>query len=136
MYLIAPIVRSIAFCLLIRVLTTVTILTLCYHFARRLSCATLPPAHDELQRGAMMIGSGVLDYRIDLSNHRNDELGRLAVAFNDMGSLYQTQKQVKAYSRSLEAANEELDAMVMPLLTTSKVTARYRGLRGLGTGPR
>ena len=126
-YVIAPIDQVYRFLhLLIRVLIIVSVLTFVFivlladYLAR-----VLMRLIEELQRGAEMIGSGVLDYRIDLSNHRTDELGRLALSFNQMGdNLYKTQKQVKAYARSLEAANEELDAMVFAITHDLKKSLR------------
>ena len=126
-YVIAPIDQVYRFLhLLIRVLIIVSVLTFVFIvlLADYLARVLMRPI-EELQRGAEMIGSGVLDYRIDLSNHRTDELGRLALSFNQMGdNLYKTQKQVKAYARSLEAANEELDAMVFAITHDLKKSLR------------
>jgi len=99
---------------LIWVLVIVTVLTFIFVFllADYVATVLLSPI-EELQRGAEMIGSGALHYRIDLESHRDDELGRVARTFNEMGeSLQRTRSKLDAYSRSLETAQEELDAMV------------------------
>jgi signal transduction histidine kinase len=81
-------------------------------FADHLATVLLRPIH-ELERGAEMLGAGQLDFRIEVAAHAHDELGRLAGAFNRMGERLQgSLKEVRAYSRSLETANEELDALV------------------------
>ena len=103
---------------LIRVSIVVTVLTflLVILLADYLSRLLIRPIK-ELRRGADMIGAGALEYRIELDSHGQDELGMLAHAFNQMGeNLVQNQKQIRAYSRSLEAANEELDAMQFPTI--------------------
>lgn len=93
-------------------------------FADYLASVLLRPIH-ELERGAEMIGAGVLDFRIQVTDHAHDELGRLAGAFNRMGdNLQGSQKQVRAYSRSLETANEELDALVHGLTHDLKKSLR------------
>lgn len=72
----------------------------------------LRPIHD-LERGAQMMGAGALDYRIELATHATDELGHLARNFNEMGENLQRNRQsLRAYSRSLENAHAELDALV------------------------
>ena len=99
---------------LIWLLTAVIVLTflLVLFFADYLSTVLLRPIH-ALERGAEMIGAGALHHRINVEGHQNDELGRLANAFNQMGeSLQDSEKQVRAYSRSLETAHAELDALV------------------------
>ena len=99
---------------LIWVLVIVTVLTFIFVFllADYVATVLLRPI-EELQRGAEMIGSGALHYRIDLERHKDDELGRVAKTFNEMGeSLQQTRQRLGDYSRSLETAQEELDAMV------------------------
>ncbi len=99
---------------LIWVLVIVTVLTFIFVFllADYVATVLLRPI-EELQRGAEMIGSGALHYRIDLESHRDDELGRVALTFNEMGeSLQRTRTKLDTYSRSLETAQEELDAMV------------------------
>ena len=99
---------------LIRVSIVVTLLTflMVILLADYLSRLLIRPIK-ELRRGAEMIGAGALEYRIELDSHGQDELGMLAHAFNQMGeNLVLNQKQIRAYSRSLETANEELDAMV------------------------
>lgn len=100
--------------ILIWLLTAVIMLTflLVLVFADYLSTVLLRPIQ-ALERGAEMIGAGALHHRINVEGHQNDELGRLANAFNQMGeSLQESEKQVRAYSRSLETANAELDALV------------------------
>jgi signal transduction histidine kinase len=113
---------------LLRVLIVVTVTTFVFVLllADYLARLLLRPIR-ELERGAEMIGSGALGYRIELDSHRGDELGRLARAFNQMGdNLQQSQKQVRAYSRSLETANEELDAMVYAI--THDLRKSLRGI--------
>ncbi len=93
-------------------------------FADYLANVLLRPIRD-LERGAQMIGAGALDYRIELTIHGDDELGRLARAFNEMGdNLLRSQKQVRAYARNLEAAHEELDAMVYAITHDLKKSLR------------
>ena len=114
---------------LIRVLIVVTVLTFLFVLllADYLARLLLSPI-TELERGAQMVGSGVLDYRIELEGHHGDELGRLARSFNSMGdSLLSTQKQIRAYSRSLESAHQELDAMVYAITHDLR-----KSLRGIG----
>lgn len=84
----------------------------------------LEPIH-ELERGAMMIGSGALHYRIELETHRGDELGRLARVFNDMGeNLEEGQRKLETYGRSLETARKELDAIVFGITHDLKKSLR------------
>ena len=72
----------------------------------------LSPIKD-LERGARMLGSGSLGYRIELTRHTNDELGNLASAFNQMAQSLQTKdEEIRTYGKNLETANEELDAMI------------------------
>ncbi len=81
-------------------------------FADHLATVLLRPIL-EIERGAEMLGAGQLDFRIEVAAHAHDELGRLAGSFNRMGERLQgSLKEVRAYSRSLETANEELDALV------------------------
>ncbi len=118
---------------LLRVLIVVTVTTFVFVLllADYLARILLRPIR-ELERGAEMIGSGALGYRIELDSHRGDELGRLARAFNQMGNnLQQSQKQVRAYSRSLETANEELDAMVYAI--THDLRKSLRGIDSYAT---
>ena len=113
---------------LIRLLIVTTLLTLLLvlFFADYLARVMLRPIR-ELERGAEMIGSGAFDYRIELQTHNQDELGAVAQAFNAMGeSLLKSRKELNAYSRSLETANEELDAMVYAITHDLK-----RSLRGI-----
>ena len=113
---------------LIRLLVVTTLLTilLVLFFADYLARVMLRPIR-ELERGANMIGAGAFDYRIELQTHRGDELGAVAQAFNAMGdSLLKSRKDLNAYSRSLETANEELDAMVYAITHDLK-----RSLRGI-----
>jgi signal transduction histidine kinase len=113
---------------LIWVLVIVTVLTFIFVFllADYVATVLLSPI-EELQRGAEMIGSGALEYRIDLERHRGDELGRVALSFNQMGeNLLRTRKKVDSYSRSLETAQEELDAMVYGITHDLK-----KALRGI-----
>lgn len=112
--------------LMIWMLIAVTVLTFIFVllFADYLASVLLRPIH-ELERGAQMVGAGALDYRIELAVHGDDELGRLAHAFNEMGeNLLRSQKQVKAYSRNLETAHEELDAMVYAITHDLKKSLR------------
>ena len=114
---------------LIRVLIIVTVLTflIILLLADYLARMIVRPIR-ELERGAQMIGSGALDYRIELDAHSQDELGKLARSFNSMGdSLQDTQSQIRAYSRSLETAHEELDAMVYAITHDLR-----KSLRGIG----
>ncbi|MEZ4473029.1 MAG: HAMP domain-containing protein [bacterium] len=111
---------------LIWLLTGVIVLTFCFVvlFSDFLATFLLRPIHD-LERGADMIGAGMLDYRIEVTSHAHDELGRLASAFNRMGErLHGSQKEVRAYSRSLETANEELDALVYGITHDLKKSLR------------
>lgn len=111
---------------LIWLLTGVIVLTFCFVtlFSDYLASVLLRPILD-LERGAEMIGAGMLDYRIEVESHADDELGRLASAFNRMGERLQgSQKQVRAYSRSLETANEELDALVYGITHDLKKSLR------------
>ncbi|MEE2757015.1 MAG: HAMP domain-containing protein, partial [Myxococcota bacterium] len=114
---------------LIRVLIVVTVLTFLFILllADYLAGLILRPIR-ELERGAQMIGAGALDYRIELDAHRADELGQLARSFNSMAdSLQDTQSQIRAYGRSLETANQELDAMVYAITHDVR-----KSLRGIG----
>jgi len=113
---------------LIRVLIVVTVLTFLFILllADYLAGLILRPIR-ELERGAQMIGAGALDYRIELDAHRADELGQLARSFNSMAdNLQDTQSQIRAYGRSLETANQELDAMVYAI--THDVRKSLRGI--------
>jgi signal transduction histidine kinase len=66
------------------------------------------PIH-QLAKGAAEIGSGNLDYRIELKS--KDELGQLAGEFNHMsGSIAAMQTQLGQRAELLEAANKELEA--------------------------
>ena len=99
---------------LIWLLIAVIMLTflLVLFFADYLSTVLLRPIQ-ALERGAEMIGAGALHHRINVEGHQHDELGRLANAFNQMGEgLQASERQVRAYSGSLETANAELDALV------------------------
>jgi signal transduction histidine kinase len=109
------------------VLTTLFVLLFADHIA---SLITRPIA--ELERGAKMIGAGALDYRIDLPAHARDELGDLAGSFNIMGeSLVRSRRDLDAYSRNLEMANQELDAMVYAI--THDLRKSLRGIEGFAT---
>ena len=84
-------------------------------FADHVASVLTGPIKD-LERGAEMIGSGALDYRIELMEHRDDELGHLADAFNEMGdNLLESRSEIESYGRNLEVINQELDAMVHAL---------------------
>lgn len=111
---------------LIWLLIAVILLTLLLvlFFADYLATVLLRPIQ-ELEQGAKMIGSGALHHRIRVDGHQHDELGRLASAFNSMGESLQTsEKKVRAYSRSLETAREELDALVDGIATDLKKSLR------------
>lgn len=113
---------------LIWMLTIVIVLTFVFVllFADYVATVLLRPIR-ELENGAEMFGAGALEYRIDLEHHGHDELGRLATAFNQMGDRLETSKrEVEAYSRSLETANQELDAMVYAITHDLK-----KALRGI-----
>ncbi|MBU1896602.1 sensor histidine kinase [Myxococcota bacterium] len=70
----------------------------------------------ELERGAKMIGSGALTYRIDLHSEEDNEIGRLAKAFNSMAiNLEQNKQRLKNYSYTLESTNQELNALVFAI---------------------
>ena len=77
----------------------------------------------QLQEGAEVIGSGDLDYRVDIK--ANDETGQLARAFNEMASKLKDSRQsleaeiaqrkrseqrIERYAEQLEASNKELEA--------------------------
>jgi signal transduction histidine kinase len=97
-----------------RVLIVVTLLTflLVIFIADYVARLVLSPVQD-LERGARMLGSGSLSYRIELSHHTNDELGRLAAAFNQMAEGLQTKNdEIRTYGKNLESAHSELDAMI------------------------
>ena len=97
-----------------RVLIVVTLLTflLVIFIADYIARLVLSPVKD-LERGARMLGSGSLGYRIELSRHTNDELGRLAEAFNLMAEGLQTKdEEIRTNGKSLETANSELDTMI------------------------
>ena len=114
-------------------LTAVIVLTFLFVmlFADYLATVLLRPI-EELERGAQMIGAGALDYRIELNQHGNDELGRLAQTFNQMGeNLLKSRRDVEAYSRHLEVANQELDAMVFAI--THDLKKSLRGIEAFST---
>ena len=114
-------------------LTVVVVLTFLFVllFAEHLASVLLRPI-EELERGAQMIGAGALDYRIELSQHSHDELGRLAGTFNNMGeSLLRTRREVDAYGRHLQVANQELDAMVYAI--THDLKKSLRGIEAFAT---
>lgn len=114
-------------------LTAVIVLTFIFVllFADYLASILLRPIL-ELERGAHMIGAGALDYRIELNRHGNDELGRLAETFNQMGeSLLRTRREVDAYGRHLKVANQELDAMVYAI--THDLKKSLRGIEAFAT---
>lgn len=97
-----------------RVLIVVTLLTflLVIFIADYVARLVLSPIQD-LERGARMLESGSLGYRIELRRHTNDELGHLAEAFNQMAqSLQAKDEEIRTYGQNLETANEELDAMI------------------------
>ena len=97
-----------------RVLIVVTLLTflLVIFIADYIARLVLSPVKD-LERGARMLGSGSLGYRIELSRHTNDELGRLAEAFNLMAEGLQAKNdEIRTYGKNLESTSAELDAMI------------------------
>ncbi|MCA9538854.1 MAG: HAMP domain-containing protein [Myxococcales bacterium] len=111
---------------LIWLLVVVIVLTFIFVllFADYSATLLLQPIRD-LERGAEMIGQGALDYRIRLDTHTRDELGHLASAFNTMGdNLLRSRRQVEGYSRSLETAQRELDAMVYGITHDLKKSLR------------
>lgn len=100
-------------------------------FADYLASVLLKPIK-ELERGAEMIGAGVLDYRIEMAGHGDDELGHLAAAFNAMGeNLLRNRRELDAYSRALESNNQELDAMVFAI--THDLKKPLRGIEAFTT---
>jgi signal transduction histidine kinase len=114
-------------------LTVVILLTFVFVLllADHLTTVLLRPVQ-ELERGSEMIGAGALDYRIELSSHTGDELGRLAGAFNEMGeNLLRNRRELDAYSRNLEVANQELDAMVYAI--THDLKKSLRGIEAFST---
>jgi signal transduction histidine kinase len=114
-------------------LTVVILLTFVFVLllADHLTTVLLRPVQ-ELERGSEMIGAGALDYRIELSSHAADELGRLAGAFNEMGeNLLRNRRELDAYSRNLEVANQELDAMVYAI--THDLKKSLRGIEAFAT---
>ncbi len=114
-------------------LTVVILLTFAFVLllADHLTTVLLRPVQ-ELERGSEMIGAGALDYRIELSSHIGDELGRLAGAFNEMGeNLLRNRRELDAYSRNLEVANQELDAMVYAI--THDLKKSLRGIEAFST---
>ena len=118
---------------LIWMLTIVIVLTFVFVLliADYLATVLLKPIR-ELENGAEMFGGGALDYRISLDHHGHDELGRLAAAFNRMGEqLEASQSDVQAYSRSLETANQELDAMVFAI--SHDLKKALRGIEAFAT---
>ena len=117
------IVLHVIACVFLIAVILLTILLVLF-FADYLASVLLRPIH-ELERGAKMIGSGALHHRIRVDGHQHDELGRLASSFNQMGESLQTsEKKVRAYSRSLETAREELDALVDGIATDLKKSLR------------
>lgn len=61
-----------------------------------------------LKLGAELIGGGEFNHRITI--HSLDELGQLAIAYNEMAdNLYQAQKQMTLAKLELESRNEMLD---------------------------
>jgi signal transduction histidine kinase len=109
------------------VLTFIFVTLLADYLASRL----LQPIR-ALEQGARMLGGGALDYRIELAAHTGDELGRLAHAFNEMGeNLQGSQQELRAYSRSLETANGELDAVVYGI--THDLKKSLRGIDAFAT---
>ncbi len=111
---------------LIWILTAVFLLTLVFVFlfADYLASKLLAPIR-ALEEGARMLGGGALDYRIGMASHSGDELGRLAATFNAMGdSLLENRDELRAYGRSLETANAELDALVYGITHDLKKSLR------------
>lgn len=114
-------------------LTIVILLTFVFVLllADHLTTVLLRPVQ-ELERGSEMIGAGAFDYRIELASHRGDELGRLAVAFNEMGeNLLRNRREIDAQRRNLEVANQELDAMVFAI--THDLKKALRGIEAFAT---
>lgn len=79
-------------------------------FMRR---AVLTPL-DRLAEGAAIIGAGDLAFKIDI--RRNDEIGFVARAFNDMGGRLRQlvttlEQQVQARTADLERRNRQLEAV-------------------------
>lgn len=63
---------------------------------------------DNLKMGALMIGSGSLDYRIEVKNR--DELGVLAETYNEMAdNLHSARKEITYANLELEKRNEEVE---------------------------
>lgn len=93
-------------------------------FADYLASVLLRPIR-ALRQGAEMIGSGALHHRIQVEGHQHDELGRLANTFNQMAEgLERSERKVRAYSRSLETANAEREALVHGLSNDLKRSAQ------------
>jgi len=63
----------------------------------------------KLTKGAKIIGKGDLDHRVEIK--AQDEIGELALAFNEMAEKRKrAQEEIKIYLSKLEATNRELDA--------------------------
>ncbi len=63
---------------------------------------------DTLKLGALMIGSGSLEYRIDVKTH--DELGALAETYNEMAdNLHSARKEITYANLELEQRNTEVE---------------------------
>jgi class 3 adenylate cyclase len=69
----------------------------------------------DLIQGANLVGSGVMDYRIPVSS--NDELGRLAQAFNDMSTNLVTASQnLVGATTELETRAQEVQTLLRNIL--------------------
>ena len=94
--------------IVVTLLTFILVVLVADYFAR----VVLSPIKDS-ERGARMLGSGSLGYRIELSRHTEDELGHLAEAFNQMAQSLQEKNEDLSKSRGeFENAFNELDTMV------------------------
>jgi len=77
---------------------------------------------EELTRGVRAIGEGRLDTKIPVD--RQDEVGELALAFNEMAaSLDASRRSLTERNRELHSANEELRRVQMQLIRSERLAA-------------
>lgn len=91
----------------------------------------------KLSEGAVIIGTGNLDYKIEIKSH--DELGQLADEFNNMtGRLKEAQRSLiekERYEEQLEIARgiqENLLPDRFPSLKEIDISAYYKAAKGVG----